>query len=340
MQAPNHDPARPMNVIITGASAGVGRATARAFADRGANLGLIARGKEGLEATLREVEDRGTRGMVFQADVADAEAIDRAADQFEEAFGPIDVWINNAMVTVYGELQDIEPEEYRRVTDVCYHGTVHGTMTALKRMLPRDAGHILQVGSALAHRGIPLQAAYCGSQHAIQGMFESLRVELIHRESKVTMNMVQLPAINTPQFVWGRTKLDRKAQPVPPIFQPELAAEAIVFAATEGRKRRELYVGGPSVQVIVGNKIAPGLADHYLARSGYEDQMRDEPIGPDHSDNLFEPVEGDFGAHGPFDDQSLSHSFQWWTARRRAWLGAAAAGVAGAVGGMLVGRRS
>jgi short-subunit dehydrogenase len=328
-----------MNVIITGASAGVGRATARAFADRGDNLGLIARGKQGLEATLREVEDRGARGMIVQADVADAGAVDRAADQFEAAFGPIDVWINNAMVTVYGELQDIEPEEYRRVTDVCYHGTVHGTISALKRMLPRDAGHILQVGSALAYRGIPLQAAYCGSQHAIQGMFDSLRAELIHRKSNVTTNMVQLPALNTPQFGWGRTKLDRKAQPVPPIYQPEIAADAIVYAATGGRHRRELYVGYPSVQVIVGNKLAPGLADRYLARNGYEDQMRDEPVDPGQRDNLFEPVEGDHGAHGPFDAQAKSSSPHWWASKNRRWVGGAVAGVAGLVGAALVARR-
>jgi NAD(P)-dependent dehydrogenase (short-subunit alcohol dehydrogenase family) len=339
MQASNHDPASKPVVVITGASAGVGRATARAFADRGARIALLARGMQGLEATKKEVEERGSQAILIQTDVADAAAVERAASETEDAFGPIDIWINNAMVTVYGELQDIEPEEYRRVTDVCYHGTVHGTMSALKRMLPRDAGHILQVGSALAYRGIPLQAPYCGSQHAIQGMFDSLRAELFHRKSNVTTNMVQLPALNTPQFEWGRTKLDRKAQPVPPIYQPEIAADAIVYAATDGRHRRELYVGYPSVQVIVGNKLAPGLADRYLARSGYEDQMRDEPLEPGRLDNLFEPVDGDHGAHGPFDEQAKDRSPQWWASKNRRWVGGAVAGIAGLVGAALVARR-
>jgi len=317
-------------VVITGGSAGVGRATARSFAARGARIGILARGKEGLEATRKEVEALGGEALAIPTDVADPEQVDRAATEVEDKFGPIDIWINNAMVAVFSEFKDVEPEEYRRVTDVCYHGTVFGTMSALNRMLPRDSGTIVHVGSALAYRGIPLQSAYCGAQHGIQGMFESVRTELIHNESKVQMVIVHLPAINTPQFEWSRVKVGKKPQPVPPIFEPEVAADAIVYAATEGRHRREIHVGKPTVQTIAGNKVAPALGDWYLARTGFEDQMLDETIDGQRDGNLFEPVEGDFGAHGPFSDESTGRSLLMEANKHKPWV-MGAFGFAGAL---------
>lgn len=325
-------------VVITGGTAGVGRATARAFAKRGAHIGLLARGRTGLDATKEEVEALGGKAITVQGDVANSEDVERLAEETEAAFGPIDVWINNAMVTVYAELQEITPEEYRRVTDVCYHGQVFGTMTALRRMRPRDRGTIVLVGSALAYRGIPLQSAYCGAKHAIQGMFDSVRSELLHHDSAVRIVMVQMPGLNTPQFEWGRNKLPNKPKPASPPYQPEIAADAVVYAATDGRDRREIYVGYPSVQAIVGNKVAPRLGDRYLARMAFEGQQRDEPVDPDRKDNLFEPVEGDFGAHGPFDGKAKERSPQLWATMHKPWvLGAAA--VAGLVGTALA-RRS
>lgn len=319
-------------VVITGASAGVGRATARAFARRGARLGLFARGRQGLDATKQDVEALGGEAVVVQGDVARPEDVERLAEETETAFGPIDVWVNNAMVTVYGEFQDLTPEEYRRVTDVCYHGQVYGTMAALKRMRPRDRGTIVLVGSALAYRGIPLQSAYCGAKHAVEGMFDSIRSELLHRGSGVRIVMVQLPGLNTPQFTWGRTKLSHQPRPASPPYQPEIAADAIVYAATDGRDRREILVGYPTVQAVVGNKLVPGLADRYLARTAIEGQQRAEPVEPDRPDNLFAPVEGDFGAHGPFDAEARASSPQLWATQHRPWLlGAAVAGLAGAV---------
>lgn len=331
MSTPN-----PEVVVITGATAGVGRAVARKFAADGAKIGLLARGKDRLESTKREVEALGGQALMIPTDIADADALERAAEKVEEHFGPIDIWINNAMVTVYGELQDIEPDEYKRVTDVCYHGTVYGTMSALKRMLPRDRGTIVQVGSALAHRGIPLQAAYCGAKHAAQGMFESLRSELIKNGSNVHVTMVHLPAINTPQFSWGRTKLPKQPQPVPPIYQPEVAGDAIHWAAHTDR--REVWVGYPTVQVIAGNRIAPAVGDWYLAKNGFEGQMTDEPVDPNRKDNLFEPVEGDFGAEGEFSDRAKSHSPQLWATKNRGWL-ALAAGAVAATGAALAAAR-
>jgi short-subunit dehydrogenase len=319
---------RPEVVVITGASAGVGRATAREFAKRGANIGLLARGRDGLEATRREVKEMGGRALTLPTDVADADRVEAAAAEVEEKFGPIDVWINNAMTSVFSPVKEMKPEEFKRVTEVTYLGVVYGTLAALKRMLPRDHGVIVEVGSALAYRGIPLQAAYCGAKHAIQGFVDSLRCELLHDKSNVRVTMVQMPALNTPQFRWVKSRLPHKAQPVPPIFQPEVAARAIYYAAHHDR--REMYVGMPTVEAIVGNRIAPGLIDHYLARTGYESQQTDEPADPDRPNNLWEPAPGDHGAHGVFDDRSRDHSWQLWADTHRGLLALAALGVAGA----------
>ncbi len=323
-------------VVITGATAGVGRSTARAFARQGARLGLLARGLDGLRAAQRDVEALGGRAFVVQTDVADADQVEMAAAQVEDALGPIDVWVNNAMTSVFAEFQDIEPDEFKRVTDVVYHGTVNGTRAALKRMIARDRGTIVLVGSALAYRGIPLQSAYCGAKHAIQGMFDSVRAELLHSKSGVHITMVQLPALNTPQFEWVRSKLPKKAQPVPPIYQPEVAAEAIVFAARS--RRREIFVGAPSVLTIVGNKIAPALADRYLAETGFSSQMRDESEDPDRKDNLWEPLAGDHGAHGAFDAESRDFSPGLWMSKNRGWLSLASAAVMGLAISMLTNR--
>ena len=315
-------------VVVTGASAGVGRATARAFASRGASVGLIARGREGLEGARRDVEAAGGRAIVVPADVADAAAVEDAAAKVEDAFGPIDVWVNNAMVSVFSPVKQMEPEEYRRVTEVTYLGTVYGTLAALRRMLPRDRGSIVQVGSALAYRGIPLQSAYCAAKHAIQGFCDSLHCELIHDGSRVRLTMVQMPALNTPQFGWVKSRLPRQAQPVPPIFQPEVAAEAIVWASRHDR--RSLMVGWPTVEAIVGNKLAPGWLDAYLARTCYDGQMTGEPEDPSRPDNLWEPVDHDrdHGAHGTFDGRARSSSWQLWADMHRGWLALAGVGLA------------
>ncbi len=318
---------RPLVVVVTGASAGVGRATAQAFAELGSSIGLIARGREGLEAARRDVEARGGRGLVLPADVGDAQAVEDAGAIVEQRFGPIDVWVNNAMLSVFSPVKQMRAEEYRRVTEVTYLGYVHGTLSALRRMLPRDRGIVIQVGSALAYRGIPLQSAYCAAKHAIQGFCDSLRCELIHDGSKVRLTMVQMPAMNTPQFGWVKSRLPRKGQPVPPIFQPEVAAQAIVWAAFHDR--REIFVGWPTVEAIVGNKIAPGWLDHYLARTCYEAQMTDEPEDPNRPDNLWQPVPGDHGAHGVFDDRARSWSWQLWADLHRHWITLAGAGLAG-----------
>ena len=323
---------KPEVVVITGATAGVGRATARAFAKRGASIGLLARGQDGLEGTKRDVEELGGKALIVPTDVADADAVFAAAEQVEAELGAIDIWVNNAMTSVFAEFVDVDPEEYKRVTDVVYHGTVFGTQAALRWMLPRDHGSIVLVGSALAYRGIPLQSAYCGGKHAVQGMFDSVRAELMHRKSNVRISMVQLPALNTPQFNWVRSKLPKKAQPVPPIYQPEVAADAIVWAAHNDR--REVYVGYPSVQAIVGNKMAPGLGDWYLARTGYDSQQRDEPE-EDRPDNLWEPVPGDHGAHGVFDDRAHAHSPQLWASQHKSWLATASLAAIGIGIGLL-----
>jgi NAD(P)-dependent dehydrogenase (short-subunit alcohol dehydrogenase family) len=316
-------------VVVTGASAGVGRATTRAFARDGAFVGLIARGEERLEAARAEAERLGGRAIAVSADVADPAQVKAAAEQVERELGPIDIWVNNAMATVFAPVAQTTPEEFRRATEVTYLGSVWGTMAALERMVPRDRGVIVQVGSALAYRGIPLQAAYCGSKHALQGFLESLRSELLHGGSHVRVTMVQLPALNTPQFTWSRAKLPRKPQPVPPIFQPEVAARAIVWAAHH--PQRQLMVGWPTVKAIVGNAIAPGFADRYLARNGYDAQQTDEPVDPNRPDNLFEPVPGAQAAHGPFDDSSRGRSAQLWARTHTRLLGAAAAASAAAL---------
>jgi NAD(P)-dependent dehydrogenase (short-subunit alcohol dehydrogenase family) len=328
----------PEVVVITGASAGVGRATVRAFAQQGANIGLLARGRDGLEGARREVESLGGRALVLPLDVADSEAIERAADLVERELGPIDIWINNAMVSVFAPVKEITPAEYRRVTEVTYLGVVYGTLAALKRMLPRDRGVIVQVGSALAYRGIPLQSAYCAAKHAIQGFTDSLRSELIHDKSNVRVTMVQLPAMNTPQFSWVKSRLPHKPQPVPPIYQPEVGAQAILYAAHNDR--REMYVGYPTVGAIVGDKIASGLLDWYLANNGYESQQTSEPVESDRQDNLWQPLPGDHGAHGTFDDRSNSTSPQLWVNMNRKWLTLAGGAVAALTLGFAVKRNA
>lgn len=298
----------PRVVVVTGASAGVGRATAREFGQRGDSVGLLSRDPGRLEAARREIEEAGGKALAIPTDMADADAVEAATEQIEQELGPIDVWVNNAMLSVFKPLVDITPEEFQRVTNVTYLGFVHGTMSALKRMKPRDHGVIVQVGSALAYRGIPLQSAYCGAKHAIQGFTESVRTELMHDHSKVHITMVQMPALNTPQFNWVRTNLTNKPQPVPPIFQPEVAARAILWASEH--RRRELNVGLPTSITKFGNMIAPSLADRYLARTGYKSQQTNEPIEPDRKDNLFETVPDVYSAHGEFDKRAYSFSPQ------------------------------
>lgn len=329
---------RPEVVVVTGASAGLGRAIARAFARERAHVALLARGRDGLEGARNEVEALGGQALVLPLDVADDKAIEQAAEVIEREFGPIDIWINNAMVSVFSPVKEMSPEEYKRVTEVTYLGVVYGTLSALKRMLPRDHGVIVQVGSALAYRGIPLQSAYCAAKHAIQGFNDSLRSELIHDKSNVRVTMVQLPAMNTPQFSWVKSRLPRKPQPVPPIYQPEIGAEAVLFAAHHDR--REMYVGYPTVEAIVGDKIMPALGDWYLARNGYEAQQTNEPVEPDRRDNLWQPVPGDHGAHGTFGDRAIASSRQLWANKNRNWLMLGGAGLAGLLLGTLIKKKT
>jgi NAD(P)-dependent dehydrogenase (short-subunit alcohol dehydrogenase family) len=320
-------------VVITGASGGVGRATARRFARDGARIGLIARGREGLQATVQDVREAGGEALVLPCDVTDYAQVDAAASAVQDAFGPIDVWVNNAMVTVYAEFLDIEPEEYRRATEVCYLGMVWGTRVALTRMVPRDRGSLVQVCSALGYRGIPLQSPYCGAKHACKGFTESVITELLHHKSKVQVSMIQLPGLNTTQFTWGRTKLSKQTTPVPPIYQPEIAADAIHYGAHH--KRRQIWVGIPTVLNILGERTSPWLLDRYLAKTGFSAQLTDQPLDPAGHDNLFEPIEEDRGAHGPFDDKAHGFSLQYELAKRRnavlAGAGAAAVGAASAL---------
>lgn len=327
----------PKVVVVTGASAGVGRATVRALAARGAHLGLIARGKEGLEGAKKEVEACGGRAVAISADVSKAGQVERAAERIEQELGPIDVWVNNAMVTVVSPVKKMLPEEFERVTEVTYLGFVYGTLSALRRMLPRNRGVIVQVGSALAHRSIPLQSAYCAAKHAIVGFTESLRCELLHDRSKVKVTVVHMPGLNTPQFGWAKTRMPRQLQPVPPIFQPEVAARAIVHAIEH--PRREIWVGMPTVKAILGNRFIAGWLDRYLAWRGYRAQQTDGPISAERSDNLFYPVPGDHGAHGTFDARSRSRSPQLWAAMNRRALTMLGLGAATLLGAWLGSRR-
>jgi short-subunit dehydrogenase len=326
----------PEVVVITGASAGVGRATAHRFARAGAAIGLIARGEAGLRAAAAEVEERGGRALVLPCDVADAGAIDRAAERVERELGPIDVWINAAMTAVLGEVSDTTAAEFARVTAVTYLGSVHGTQAALARMLGRDRGTIVQVGSALGYRGIPLQATYCAAKHAVQGFVESLRTELRHRGSGVHLCIVQLPGLNTTQFSWVRLHVPNEPRPVAPIYEPEVAAEAIFWAAHH--RRRELWVGLPTVYTILGSRLAGGLAERHLARTGYSGQQTDRPAPADRRDYLEEPLDGerDHGWRGPFGAGAHTHSLQAWLARRRAELMAGGALAAVGLGGIAV----
>jgi len=298
-------------VVITGASAGIGRATVRQFARHGANIGLIARGRDGLEGARREVEAAGGKALILPTDVANPEQVEAAAITVEKKLGPIDIWINDAMTSVFSPIKEMTASEFKRVTEVTYLGYVYGTLSALRRMLPRDRGTIVHVGSALAYRSIPLQAAYCAAKHAILGFYASLRTELIHDRSNVKTTMVQMPALNTPQFGWCKSRLPHKAQPVPPIYQPEIAARAIYYAAHHP-ERREYYPAWSSVIAIVGNKIAPSFADRYLARTGYDAQQYDGHEDPHRPYNLWEPVSGNHGAHGAFDNRARAWSSENW----------------------------
>jgi short-subunit dehydrogenase len=309
----DNPPDRPV-AVITGATSGVGRATALAYAARGWRVGLVARGEDGLRATLAEVEHAGGEGMMLPADVADAGAVEAAATAVTERWGAIDVWVNNAMVTVFSEVAALHPDEVRRVTEVTYLGAVYGTMAALKPMLARRRGVIVQVGSALAYRSIPLQAAYCGAKSALRGFTDSLRSELLRKKSPVRVTMVHLPAINTPQFDVARSHTGQRPRPLGAIFQPELAARAIVWAAEH--RRRELWVGLPTEKAILANRIAPGLLDRILARIGFDGQQ--SPVAPAAADNLFSPLAGDRGAHGRFDAQSKKRSLHLWAATHSA----------------------
>jgi short-subunit dehydrogenase len=325
-------------VVITGASAGVGRAAARRWAAEGAAIGLVARGAEGLEATRAEVEAAGGRAHVVQADVADAEAVEHAASEIEHALGPVDVWVNNAMTAVLGEVRDTPAEEFRRVVEVVYLGYVHGTLSALHRMEARGHGTIVQVGSALAYRGIPLQASYCAAKHAVKGFTESLRTELLHRDSPVHVTMVELPGLNTPQFGWVRARIARHPRPVAPVYQPELAARAVRWSAANP-ERREVVVGLPTLATMWAGKLVPGLADRYLARTGFGGQEMEEPVSPERDDYLFEPVPGDHGAHGRFDDEAHERSPHLVLTTHRREAVAAAAGAAALAGAARVARR-
>ena len=326
-------PKKAQVVVITGASGGIGRASAVAFAARGGVVALLARGEKGLAGAAAEVERAGARALIVPTDVADDEQVSAAAARVEEEAGPIDVWVNSAFTSVFAPFDKITPAEFRRVTEVAYLGYVYATMAALRHMKPRDRGVIVQVGSALAYRGIPLQSAYCGAKHAIQGFHEALRCELLHDKSGIRVTMVQMPAVNTPQFSWVLSRLPRHAQPVPPIYQPEFAARAILFAA-DHPKRREYWVGSSTVGTLAANALAPGLLDRYLARTGFKSQQTERSQDPDAPVNLWEPADGrdghDFGARGDFDDTSHERDPQLWASHHHGVLAAGAASLAGA----------
>ncbi|TLU73101.1 SDR family oxidoreductase [Lichenicoccus roseus] len=314
-------------VVITGAGAGVGRATAREFANKGCDVGLIGRDRDRLDAAAEELQAFGVRTAIAVADVADEDAVEAAADSIEAALGPITVWVNNAMATVFSPVAEITGAEFRRATEVTYLGTVFGTMAALRRMRRRGSGTIVNVGSALAYRSVPLQAAYCGAKSAIRGFTDSLRSEILHDGDAIYLTMVHLPAINTPQFSWALNRTGQRAQPVPPIYEPEIAARAIVFAAFH--HRREIWVGFSTVRAILANRVAAGLADRYLARAGYSGQMMKQKADPDAPNNLYESVPGAYAAHGNFDDQARTRSYELFTSRHKLGVGLLAAGLIG-----------
>ncbi len=311
-------------VVITGGAAGVGRATAREFANKGCDVGLIGRNQDRLDSAAEELRAFGVRTAVAIADVADDAAVEEAADSIEAALGPITVWVNNAMATVYSPVVEITPAEFRRATEVTYLGTVFGTMAALRRMRRRGSGTIVNVGSALAYRSVPLQAVYCGAKSAIRGFTDSLRSEILHDGDDIHLTMVHLPAINTPQFSWALNRTGQRMQPVPPIYEPEIAARAIVFAAFH--HRREVWVGFSTVRAILANRVAAGLADRYLARAGYSGQMTKEKADPNAASNLYESVPGAYAAHGNFDEQARTRSYELFTSRHKLGVGIAALG--------------
>ncbi len=328
-------------VVVTGASGGIGRAVARAFGARGASVALLARGETGLQAAAEDVELGGGKAIVLPTDVADYDQVIAAARAAESAFGPIDVWVNVAFTSVFAPFTQIRPDEYKRVTEVSYLGYVYGTMAALELMRTGDRGTIVQVGSALAYRGIPLQTAYCGAKHAIQGFNEALRCELLHDKSGIDVTMVQMPAVNTPQFSWVLSRLPKHPQPVPPIYQPEVAAKAVLYAA-DHPGRREYWVGASTAATLIANAVAPGLLDRYLGRTGYESQQSSHVNDPDQAVNLREPADGrdgrDYGAHGVFDDQSKPRSYQLWASQHHGLIAAGTSAAAAAVAA-LAGRR-
>ena len=331
---------QPLVVVVTGSSAGLGRAVAHAFAKRGAKIGLIARNPEALEAAKQECEDLGGRALVLPTDVSDAEAVDAAASKVEEAFGPIDVWVNDAMVSVFSPVKKMEAADYKRVTEVLYLGFVHGTMAALKRMLPRDRGTIIQIGSALAYRSIPLQSAYCACKHAINGFTDSLRCELIHDNSNVKVTAIHMPAMNTTQFNWVKNRLPNDTQPVPPIYEPELAAEVVVAAGFASNPRREYWVGTSTVMAIVGQKIVPGLLDLYLGKTGYKSQqIPNEPKDPNAPNNLYSYVPGTHSARGKFTNRSTSTSAEIFLVLNRNWFALGAAALCAIAGAATIARR-
>lgn len=334
----SHD--RPEVVVITGATAGVGRATVREFAKQKAKIGLLARGREGLEGARRDVEELGGQAIVIECDVADPAAVEAAAERVERELGPIDIWINNAMASVYGPFVDMSLEDFKRITEVTYLGQVYGTKAALNRMIPRDRGTIVQVSSALGFRSIPLQSAYCGAKHGVDGFTESLRTELLHLKSNVHVTVVALPGVNTPQFEWTKNIMDREGQPVGQIYQPEVPARAIVFAAHN--RRKQVLVGYPTVESLVGERVNSELLDHYLADKAWNGSMSDIPHDPTQPGNLYEPLDRDrdMGAHGRFDKKATNHSLQLWANMNRGWLAVAGAGIAVAIGAALTERKA
>jgi NADP-dependent 3-hydroxy acid dehydrogenase YdfG len=317
-------------VVITGGTAGIGRATARAFAHEGAAIAVLARGEERLAAAMHELHQAGAAAIGLPVDVADARQVDNAASRVERELGPIDVWVNNAMVTVFASFDRLTPDEYRRVTDVTYLGTVNGTRAALARMRPRNRGCIVQVGSALAYQSIPLQSAYCGAKSAVRAFTDAVRAELIHEGSDVRITMIQLSAFNTPQFDWARNRMPKQPQPLPPIFQPEIAADAIVRASRASR--REWWIGWPAVRAILSARIVPELANRLSARLAYEGQMTARAVEPGAPDNLMQPVRGDQAAHGRFDERARSRTMQPWLSKNRRGIAVAAALIAIIIG--------